>query len=152
MRRRARRSERHQASLPLASPVLVERQVQPDLQDPQGLQVQLERLALQDRLEPSVQRDPQDRLEPSVQRDPQGQLELRAITLTHLPLLVSRNQPLGLTGVNATSSVLAFSQASLSASSSPLRMASVSEPSMSRKRATSAGGRRSSRRRRSPRV
>jgi len=41
-----------------------------------------------------VQRDPQDRLEPSVQRDPQGQPELLAITLTHLPLLVSRNRPL----------------------------------------------------------
>ncbi len=80
MRRRARRSERHQASLPLASPVLVAGQVRPDLQDPQGLRVQLERPDLQDRLEPSVQ------------RDPQGHLELRAITLTHLPLLVSRNQ------------------------------------------------------------
>ena len=54
-RRRARRSERHQASLPLASPVLVERQVQPDPQDPQGLQVQLERPGLQVLQVPQVQ-------------------------------------------------------------------------------------------------
>ncbi len=66
-RRRARRSERHQVSLPLASPVLVERQVRPDPQDPQGQLVRLDR---------------RDQLE---QRDRQGQRELWEVMRTHLP-------------------------------------------------------------------
>jgi len=71
-RRRVRRSERHQASLPLASPAHRELQVRLDPQDPQGLRVQLERPDLQDRLEPSVQRDLQVQLELSALRGRRG--------------------------------------------------------------------------------